>query len=218
MKKKYKSPTFNCKWSSSTPLLRGYGKKAEVISFTCGCRYTHLTSWAFSNVTAGHFVYFPLIRAPRNSRQSPFSVPKSRFEQGVMEGSCHRVAALRERASPRPRNGKKEEKENWRLLNFVSRKLGEVQTCEISSRWERHNFSYKPKIECSGSPALWANHSKSQRWLVTRQTHSGLHSFRHWNVVLQLPKIHLPSGDMQRERERRETCHPKGLVNYFPLK
>lgn len=198
------SPTFNCNWSSPTPLVRGYGKKVGYISFTCGCKYIHLTSWAVSNVTAGHFIYFPLILALRNSRGSPFSVPKSLFEQGVMEGSCHSVAALREWVSSRPRNSKKEEKENWRLLNFVLRKLEEVRTCEISSRWELHNFSYKPKIEHSGSPALWANHSKSQRWLVTLQTRSGLHSLRHWNVVLQLPKIHLTSGDVQRERGRGE--------------
>lgn len=115
------------------------------------------------------FTYFPIILALKKPRRSLFPVLKGQFEQIVMEGSSHSVVAPWERASSRPRNSKKE-KEHWRLLNSLLRKLEWVQTCEISSRWELHNFLYKPRIEYSGSPALWANHSKSQRWLVTWQT------------------------------------------------
>ena len=99
------------------------------------------------------FTYFPIILALKKLRSSPFPVLKGQFEQTVMEGSSHSVVAPWERASSRPRHSKKE-KESWRLLNSVLRKLEWVQTCEISSRWELHNFSYKPKIEYSGSPAL----------------------------------------------------------------
>lgn len=112
-------------------------------------------------------------------------------------GLSHSMAGPVEWASSGPRNYKKQGKENWRLLNFVLWKL-EESSGEISSRWEPYNFPYKPKIECSGSPALWANHSKRQRWLVTLLTCSGLHSFPHWNVVYQLPKTGLWSGDWER--------------------
>lgn len=166
-----------------------------------------------------YFTYFPITLALKKLRLSPFPVLKGQFEQMVMEGSSHSVVALWERTSSRPRNSK-EQKENWRLLNSVLQKLEWVQTCEISSRWELHNFLYKPKIEYSGSPALWANHSKSQRWLVTLQTLGT--SLRHWNVVLHLPMTCLTSRDRgvrgAGEGGRGDRCHLKGLVNYLPLK
>lgn len=146
-KTNYKS--HDSKWSSVTPLLKGH-EKPEVTPFTCGCRYIYLPP----GPSATHqFHLLPYHPGPKKLRRSPFPVLKGQFEQTVMEGSSHSVVAPWERASSRPRHSKKE-KESWRLLNSVLRKLEWVQTCEISSRWELHNFSYKPKIEYSGSPAL----------------------------------------------------------------
>lgn len=119
------------------------------------CAWSHWTYVVFSPTSHS---FLPL-RTPVGSL---FWGQKMDVGRGSQRAYLNMRLVLGEGASSRPRNHIRQEKEHWRVLSFVLRKLERVQTCEISSRWELHNFSYKPKIECSGSPALWANPSKSE--------------------------------------------------------
>lgn len=132
------------------------------------------------------FTYFPIILALKKPRRSLSPVLKGQFEQMVMEALSHSVVAPWERASSRPRNSKKE-KEHWRLLNSLLQKLQWVQTCEISSRWELHNFLYKPRIFRKPCPV-----SKSQQKSKVVSNAADTQDFTHsdtgmWSTTCQQP-------------------------------